>query len=579
MKTVTIIGSGLAGLSAAYTLAKQNIPCSLISRYHSERAQSVLAEGGINAALDTMGQDDSPDLHFEETMKAGVYLADPNAVYGLTHGAPEIVRGMAALGVPFNRQSDGRLMLRSFGGQKKKRTAYAKSSTGKMLMSSLIDAVRRFEAKGLVTRYPHHELDRLVIDPSDAKKVRGVRVRNSFTDEELLFPAPVILAMGGLNGMFPELTTGTTANSCDATGMLFLQGLEFGNLEMIQYHPTTLKICSKLCLVSEAARGEGGRLFTERDGKRWYFMEEKYPELGNLMPRDVVSREEYFVMHDPENPSPVYLDMTVLPEETWKKKLPDLRKEIIEYKGKDPKKEPIRIDPGIHYFMGGIDVDEHHRTNLTGLYAAGECCNQYHGANRLGGNSLLGAIYGGKTAAEEVLRIFRDELKKTENVVPDQVQQADFTAAQYNRASEQGEASEHEKTVTQKPAEDTSANAGQLSSNQTASWERVSDALIAEVTDVLSSCMGIVREQKELEEGLRRLDEILGRGGWNEKERGRILLAKAMISSAVFRKESRGAHYRSDYPQPEESYRKTQLAAYEDGQITIRQRDIPQKRP
>lgn len=466
-------------------------------------------------------------------MKAGVYLADPNAVYGLTHGAPDIVRGMAALGVPFNRQPDGRLMLRSFGGQKKKRTAYAKSSTGKMLMSALIDAVRRFEAQGLVTRYPHHELDRLVLDISDAKKVRGVRVRNTFTDEELIFPAPVILAMGGLNGMFPELTTGTTANSCEAAGILFLQGLKFGNLEMIQYHPTTLKICSKLCLVSEAARGEGGRLFTVRDGQRWYFMEEKYPELGNLMPRDVVSREEYFVLHDPENPSPVYLDMTVLPEDTWKNKLPDLRREIIEYKGKDPKKEPIRIDPGIHYFMGGIDVDEHHRTNLKGLYAAGECCDQYHGANRLGGNSLLGAIYGGKTAAEETLRN------------PERL-------------------------------EETAQGSGAAGSAP--GWEQVSEALVAEVTEILSSCMGIVREEGQLKEGIRRLDAVLSRGGWNEKERGRILLAKAMVSSADFRKESRGAHYRSDYPQPQEAYRKTQLSSFEDGRVIVRQRDIPEKR-
>lgn len=545
MASVTIIGSGLAGLSAAYTLAQQNIACSLISRYHSERAQSVLAEGGINAALDTMGQGDSTQLHYEETMKAGVYLADPNAVYGLTHGAPEIVRHMAALGVPFNRQEDGQLMLRSFGGQKKKRTAYAKSSTGKMLMSSLIDAVRKYEAQGLVTRYPHHELDRLIPDPDNPERCLGVIVKNTFTQKSLTFPAPVILCMGGLNGMFPELTTGTTANSCDATGRMFLQGLEFGNLEMIQYHPTTLKICSKLCLVSEAARGEGGRLFTMRGGERWYFMEEKYPELGNLMPRDVVSREEYFVIHDPENPSPVYLDMTVLSEDVWKNKLPDLRKEIIEYKGKDPKKEPIRIDPGIHYFMGGIDVDEKHRTNIRGLYAAGECCDQYHGANRLGGNSLLGAIYGGKTAAGTVMEELPDIGLKMEAAPENITEGVHMPDAQ---------------TDAQVPP------------------QKVQDRLVREVTQILSSCMGIVREHSQLEEGVGKLDELLTRENWNEKERGRILLAKAMVLSADFRRESRGAHYRSDYPSADEAYRKTQVARFADGKVTIRQRELPGKR-
>lgn len=570
MAAVTIIGSGLAGLSAAYTLAKQNIPCSLISRYHSERAQSVLAEGGINAALDTMGQGDSPQLHCEETLKAGVWLADPNAVRGLTYGAPEVVLQMAALGVPFNQQENGKLILRSFGGQKKKRTAYARSSTGKMLMSALIDAVRRYEAKGLVVRYPHHVLDRLVLQPENSKRCLGALVRDTFTGENLVFPAPVVLCLGGLNGMFPEMTTGTTANSCEATGELFLQGVEFGNLEMIQYHPTTLKICSKLCLVSEAARGEGGRLFAMRGGERWYFMEEKYPELGNLMPRDVVSREEYFVLHDPENPSPIYLDMTVLPEETWKKKLPDLRKEIIEYKGKDPKKEPIRIDPGIHYFMGGIHVDERHRTNLEGLYAAGECCDQYHGANRLGGNSLLGAIYGGKTAAGEIAASWfpSGKVDSADDSIDTVNKQGDHALDRYS-SIHLSNLKDIADQMPENPGEEMGAAAPP---------ERISESLIAQVTQILSASMGIVREEKQLMRGAQQLEELLQRGEWNEKERGRILLAKAMVLSADFRKESRGAHYRSDYPQPNETYRKTQLAAWEDGEVTIRQKEIPERR-
>ena len=177
MGRVNIVGAGLSGLSAAIHLAKAGIPCNLISALPSERAQSVLAEGGINAALDTMGEHDTPAEHFADTMKGGVDLADPNAVAGLTEHAPEIVRWMFSLGTPFQMEEE-RLILRNFGGQKKKRTAYSKSSTGKVLMTALIDEARRWEDAGLIHRFSHHLTEDLTIEGEGEDRCCSGLVRN-----------------------------------------------------------------------------------------------------------------------------------------------------------------------------------------------------------------------------------------------------------------------------------------------------------------------------------------------------------------------------------------------------------------
>jgi succinate dehydrogenase / fumarate reductase flavoprotein subunit len=507
---INIVGAGLAGLSAAITFAEKGVFCHLFSVQASERAQSVMAEGGINGALDTMGEDDNTDNHFADTMRAGCDIADPGAVRGLTEHAPCIIRKLKQLGVPFNQNPDGSIMQRNFGGQKKKRTAYAKSSTGKIIMSALIDEARRFEAQGMIERFPSHELVRLCLD---GKRVTGVVIKNTYTGEVNTFLGPVILACGGMNGVFPGRTTGTTANSGEAASIVFSQGVVFSNLEMIQYHPTTIKIPGKRCLVSEAARGEGGRLFILRDGKPWYFMEEKYPELKNLMPRDVVSREMYFVLQDKSLGGQVYLDMRGLSGETWKKKLPDLRREIIDYLAIDPAKEPVPVDPGIHYFMGGIDVDAGHHTNFDGLYAAGECCSLYHGANRLGGNSLLGAIYGGSTAAESVYRDFVENGE--EYCIDDSV----TSVREYEIP----------------PA---------------------SPVLIREISDILYRALGIVRNENDMQNALNEIKKMEEKNSGNTAAVRRLKLAEMMLLSALYRKESRGAHYRSDYPERDEKFKR-----------------------
>lgn len=515
---INIIGSGLAGLAAAITAAKDGRECRLISKQPSERAQSVLAEGGINAALDTMGENDTWQEHFNDTMRGGVYLADPNAVQDLAKHAPEILEWLLSLGAGFNMNGE-KIALRNFGGQKKKRTAYAKSSTGKIIMTALIDEARKYEARGLIHRFPHHELTDLAIEGG---KCRGAVVRDTHTGETLDMPGGVILACGGLNGFFDGMTTGTTQNDGTAAVIAFLKGARFANLEFIQYHPTTIGIPGKRCLISEAARGEGGRLFVRRNGENWYFMEEKYPELGNLMPRDVVSREMYGVCRTEGCENTVYLDMTGIPQKAWKTKLSDLRKECIGYLALDPAKEYIPVEPGIHYFMGGIWVDRMHKTSIDGLYAAGECAAQYHGANRLGGNSMLGAVYGGMTAAKNI---------------PD--------------TGNCGFETETDESIISLPP---------------SAEEKMKEALL--------SGLGIIRTKEGLENALKKLRAIELYG-----QNARLALGEAMLLSALERRESRGAHSRADHPQRnDKTFAKTSIAEYKNGKTEISYLDIPEKR-
>lgn len=526
MSCVNIIGAGLAGLSAAVRLAERGIRCRLVSLQRSERAQSVLAEGGINAALDTMGENDSVRLHYEDTVRGGCDLADPNAVERLTRNAPDTVKWLFSLGAALE-QSDGKLTLRSFGGQKKKRTAFAKSSTGKILMTALIDEVRKHEASGLVERFPHHELIRLIIEDGIC---RGAVIKDCRSGLCAEFGGSVILACGGLSGMFPGRTTGTVQNTGNAAAVLFSQGAELADLEMIQYHPTTIGIPGKRCLISEAARGEGGRLrIMTADGSPWYFMEEKYPELGNLMPRDVVSREMFLVRRQEDTAGEVQLDMAGIPGRVWDERLSDLREEIIRYTGADPVREPIPVHEGIHYFMGGIYVDCFHRASLPGLYAAGECACQYHGANRLGGNSMLGAVFGGQTAAESAA----EELDQSPQAEPVFTEAADEPLLSPAR-----------------------------------------DSFSEELAKILIGGLGIIRNESELDKAITAVKALAAE---NACEENRRQLGLAMLMSAKERRESRGAHYREDYPQRIEALRKTTVAAF-DGEVHISFRELAEGR-
>lgn len=522
--SIIIIGAGLAGLSAAVTLAQNGLSSNLISSMQSERAQSVMAEGGINACLNTMGENDTIENHVEDTVSSGMYLADDEAVRQMCTAAPGIVERLGSLGVPFSHNDEG-IVQRSFGGQRKKRTAFVKSSTGKMLMTALIDEARKFEAQDLITRYPNHVFIRLM---TEGNKCCGAVVRNTYTNKTMSMSGSVILASGGLNGLFDGMTTGTTQNTSDAAAAVFACGVEFANLEMIQYHPTTIAIQGKRLLISEAARGEGGRLFIKRNGKPWYFMEEKYPELKNLMPRDVVSAEMVQVAAMPECDSQVYLDMTSVEKIVWDERIPDLREQCVHYLGIDPANEPVPVSPGIHFFMGGIRVDREHRTSMNGLYAAGECACQYHGANRLGGNSLLGAIYGGQVAAQTAMK----------------------------------EAADNADKITDSAEEPTEVSCG----------------FAKAISDILYKALPILRNGEELEAAREQLMLLKSRAA-NRAEHDRLDLAVAAVMSAEARRESRGAHKRTDYPdRDDESFKKQTVARKSDGRINISFEEIKLRR-
>lgn len=402
MKRVLIIGCGLAGLSAAVRAVECGGIVSLVAPAPSERSQSVMAMGGINGALNTKGQDDSVAQHYQDTIKGGNGLNDPKAVKKLTDNAPEILRWLGAIGTSFTRDENGNIDLRYFGGQKKMRTAYAGARTGKQLVTALNAYCRKFEAEGKVVRYNGWRFLSLLL--TKEQECLGAILLEENTNKIHAFPADsVIIATGGVNRVFGK-TTGSLQCDGSATGLLFMQGIQLGNPEMVQYHPTTIDTQVKRMLITEAARGQGGRLYVMRDGKPWYFMEEWYPEFGALMPRDVVSRSIYKVCNELhlgiDGKNQVYLDITHLPDDVIQVKLDEVVQVCKRYLNLDPAKEPIPVYPGVHYFMGGIRTDAEHRTNVKRLYAAGECSCQYHGANRLGGNSLLGAIHGGCIAAE-----------------------------------------------------------------------------------------------------------------------------------------------------------------------------------
>lgn len=511
MEQIIVIGAGLAGLAAACQAARQGQTCLLVSPQPSERTQSVLAEGGISAAVDA-----------ENTLEAGAFLADPNAVGRMADAAPEIIDWLQGLGVPFASEG-GMLSFRRMGGHHKANAAYAQNSTGKAIVTAMIDEARKYEAEGLIERLSHHAFVQLLLANGVCV---GCVVRDIYSESLINLHGSVILASGGLSGLFGEYATGTVQNTGKVTAAVFRQGVTLANLEFIQYHPTTFPIPGKRRLVSEAARSAGGRLFVMRNGGPWYFMEELHPQLGNLAPRDVISREMEAVRRQKDCAPQVYLDMSAVKKEAWRERLPDLREECLRYLRIDPEKEPILVEPGIHYFMGGIRVDACHRASKKRLYAAGECACQYHGANRLGGNSMLGAIYGGAVAARQAME--------------------DMAAGEI-------------KTAPLPP--------------QTRDWPQ-DPAYAQEMKDILRKGLGLCRTERELSEAIRALEALAGSRKLSDADRDRTLLGLAMLQSARSRRESRGAHQRLDYPQTSEKYQKTTVAVFDGREIQIAFRGV-----
>lgn len=433
-KEVIVVGGGLAGLSAAMRLAENGCHVKIVSVTKVKRSHSVCAQGGINAAMNLKGEDDSPIIHAYDTMKGGDFLAHQPAILEMCLAAPNIIRMMDRFGCTFNRTPEGTLDFRRFGGTLYNRTAFCGASTGQQLLYALDEQVRKYETLGRVEKFESHEFMRLVLDERGV--ARGVVIMDLFNMKLMVLKADaVVMATGGIGVIFKKSTNSTFCTGA-ANGRLFQQGLVYANGEFIQIHPTAIPGPDKLRLMSESARGEGGRIWVYGDssktietpdgrlvpcgktGEPWYFLEELYPALGNLVPRDIGSREVLKVCEmglGIEGGMQVYLDVSHLSDEK-KEKLASILEIYQKFTGEDPRKVPMKIFPAMHYTMGGAWVDwpaaddpdrfERYRqmTNLRGCFSIGEADYAYHGANRLGANALLSCIFSGLVAGQEVPR-------------------------------------------------------------------------------------------------------------------------------------------------------------------------------
>ncbi len=535
MRDAIVIGSGISGMVTAIKLAEAGVHVLLASPFPSERSQSVMAAGGINAVMSRHEEGDSVSAHIEDTLKGGCYLAGEEAVKGLCESAEEIIEYLEGIGVVFSVDEAGRPARRAVGGHSYRRTCYCGSSTGKQIVSALVMEARRLEAAGLIKRALGKCFHSALI--KDGVCYGALFFDEAFGNISAEYTDVVVVATGGQNALFGK-TTGSTQCDGYTAGELFMQGVELKNLEFVQFHPTTIETSQKRMLVSEAARGEGGRLFYMDNGERVYFMEEKYGPKGNLMPRDIVSREIYSAGKD------VFLDVSFLKDSDIESRLPEVRDLCKKYIGIDIAKEPIPVAPSVHFFMGGIAVHKNHETNIRDLFAVGECASMYHGANRLGGNSLLAAVHSGMIAAREIAG------RDTKEDRPD----FSSAAEEANRMLDK--------------MKDTKSVFPVMYIRDMAS-------------ETMNKSMGIIRSEESINEGIKDIDYYLSVAErlsydnsvlpyFNYSLTGILTLARAALSCAESRKESRGAHYRSDHPDTLDDYAAATVISYENGQYKVR---------
>src|SRR6201982_1997874 len=418
---IIVVGGGLAGLSAVIKIAEKGGTVDLFSIVPVKRSHSVCAQGGINAAKNLKGEGDSTWQHFDDTIYGGDFLANQPPVKAMCDAAPGIIHVLDRMGVPFNRTPEGLLDFRRFGGTLYNRTAFAGATTGQQLLYALDEQVRRYEYEGKVTKYEHWEFLSAVLD---GKRIcRGICAMDLRGMEVRTFPAEtIIIATGGIGAIFGKSTNSVVCTG-SAQSALYQQGCYYANGEFIQVHPTSIPGEDKLRLMSESARGEGGRVWVPKkqgdnrdpksipENERWYFLEEWYPKYGNLVPRDVATRAIFKVVYEHnlgiDGKPMVYLDLTHIDPKILDRKLEGILEIYEKFVGDDPRKVPMKIFPGMHYTMGGMWVDFNQQTNIPGVFAAGEADYSIHGANRLGANSLLSCIYGGFVAGPQAMAYAR----------------------------------------------------------------------------------------------------------------------------------------------------------------------------
>lgn len=547
-RAIIIVGGGLAGLMATIRVCEQGHPVKLFSYVPVKRSHSATAQGGINASIDIKGEGDSPQKHFEETIVGGDFLANQPPAKGMCEDAPNIVYLLDRMGVPFSRTPEGNLDFRGFGGTLYQRTAFAGATTGQQLLYALDEQVRRYEAAGLVEKFEYWSIQGVITDSGG--RCRGITALNMPTMEIAAFPAPaVIMAVGGAGLIFGK-STNSMINTGSAVMRAFKAGARFGNPEFIQVHPTAIAGTDKRRLISESVRAEGGRVWTYKDGKPWYFFEELYPAYKNLVPRDIASRVIYDVVISQglgvNGQRYVYLDVSHIDDEVLRRKLGGVLEIYEKFMGEDPYHVPMKVYPAVHYSMGGLWVGYNQMTSMPGLFAVGECDYQYHGANRLGANSLLSCIYAGLIVGKPAVEYAKDTLP----ALPDSV-------------------------VSEAVAREVQAFDEVFASEGDENPYGIQD----ELGELMDNNVTIVRDNKVLDSvasKLRDLEARAGRVGLRDKGRrmnaeaifirelrDRITYAKLIVQAARLRDESRGAHYKPEFPKrDDENWLKTTLAEY-----------------
>ncbi|HEY8560170.1 MAG TPA: succinate dehydrogenase flavoprotein subunit [Pyrinomonadaceae bacterium] len=560
---IAIVGGGLAGLAAAMKIAEQGYEVDLISVVPVKRSHSVCAQGGINGAVNTKGEGDSPLKHLDDTVYGGDFLANQPPVKRMCDMAPSIIYLFDRMGVPFSRTQEGLIDFRRFGGTLHHRTAFAGASTGQQLLYALDEQVRKYELAGKVNKYEGWEMLSLVLD--DYQVCRGLVAMNLQTLELKSFYADaVIMATGG-----PGLIFGKSTNSMTCTGSAvsaaYQQGAKYANGEFIQVHPTSIPGEDKLRLMSESARGEGGRVWVPKNqgdarnpkdiptNERWYFLEEKYPAYGNLVPRDIATREIFQVClegYGVGGENQVYLDLTHIDADTLTRKLGAILEIYEMFVGDDPRYVPMRIFPGVHYSMGGLWVDFEQRTNIPGLFAAGECDYSIHGANRLGANSLVSCVYGGFTAAPSAIEYAK-------NVERGSTETNGIHAAELKRQQEindsivKNEGSENQYKLHDELGKWMTDNVTVVRYNDRL---KATDDKILELIDRYQK-ISINDSNLWATQAVPHARQL-----WNM-----LQLARVITLGALNRDESRGAHYKPDFPdRDDENFLKTTIAEYSD---------------